>query len=184
MRPNTTQQPTIAPKRAIAAERQRRWAGDHPMRATVRVRHLESQEAKRAWMHTLRDVIYYVVQVIFLLAGAWLYLLLSCDDPSTVDDSLIGPSMGVCMVLAMPLLGLVMAGARPAPLASALIPPLVIFALPWRDVHYAAIPTLVWLVLHAVVVIFCIIRRPTSHSSRRAATRATARPEHPSAARG
>ena len=138
------------------------------MRATERLRQLESQEAKRPWLRTLRDAIYYVVQVMFVLAGAMLYLLLSSDDPSTVDDSLIVPSLAICVLLAIPLLGLVMAGAQPAPLASALIPPLVIFALPWRDVHYAAVPTLGWLILHVVVLILCIIRRPTRRRSRRA----------------
>ena len=113
-----------------------------------------------------------------------LWLQLSCDDPSWEDSLAIGLVMGVCILLAIPLLGLVMAGARPAPLASAVIPPLVIFALPWRDVHYAAIPTLVWLFLHAIVVAYCIIRRPTSRSSRRAAQDASAKPSHLHAARG
>ena len=153
------------------------------MRATERLRQMESQEAKRAWMHTLRDAVYYAVHGLFLLAGAFLYRVLACDDPSTVDDSMIGPAGAICMLLAIPLLGLVMAGARPTPLASALIPPLVNFWLPWRDVHDAAIPTLVWLILHAVVLVYCVIRRPASRTSRRAATGVTARPAHSRAPR-
>jgi hypothetical protein len=114
--------------------------------------------------------------VIHLLLGWLLVDLLFCTDPSDVDDSLIGPVLGLMTLVGFGLLGFVIGGARPLPMASAIIPPIILFSLPWRDIHYAAIPTTCWLAVHVGVMVWCIVRRPTPRRRRRAATSATAKP--------
>jgi hypothetical protein len=154
------------------------------MRATDRLRVIEAQDAKHAWLRAVRDVAAWSLLVAHLLLGVLLVDLLFCTDPSTVDDSMIGPVLGLMLLVGFGLLGLVIGGARPLPTASATIPPFVLFSLPWRDIHYAAIPTSCWMAVHMCVLVWCIVRRPTPRRSRRAAPSTSAKPSPSHAARG
>lgn len=178
---NSPLQPASAAT-ALAAERLIRWTGE--MRAAERLQGFESQDARHGWLRAVRDVAAWSLLVVHFLLGVLLVDLLFCTDPSDVDDSMIGPVLGLMILVGFGLLGFVIGGARPLPTASATIPPLVLLSLPWRDIHYAAIPTTCWLAAHVGVLVWCIVRRPTPRRSRRAATSAPANPNPSHAARG
>ena len=108
----------------------------------------------------------FVVHVGFLLCVVVLWWLLSCRDPSTVDDSLITCVFWVLGGLGLPVVALVGCGARPGPAVSAVFPLIVIACLPWRDIHSAALPTLIWMLVHVSVVLGVWRRRPRARSVR------------------
>lgn len=133
---------------------------DAAMRATERMRRLRHAEAMNPWGLT-RDTFYWFTHLLFLCVGALLLAALASDGPSGVVDTVIAIGLVLLMALAVPLFALGAAGAPPEPLISAALPPMVIFALPWRDIHFAAIPTLVWLIVHALVVLRFLLRQAT-----------------------
>ena len=137
------------------------------MRASDRLRQFEAQEGGASFLRGLQTPAFVLIQALFVLGILFLISLLECDDPSTVDDSIIPFALVLLGLLGAVLLGLLLAGAPPLPCASALLPPLVIFALPWRDVHSAAALTWAWLAVHVCVLGWTLFRRPTSRSKRR-----------------
>lgn len=94
--------------------------------------------------------------------------LLESDDSSSVDDSLIQVALGALGLLGAVLLALLLAGAPVLPCVSALLPPVVIFAIPWRDVHSAAGSTWIWLLCHLLALGWTLARPGGDPSPRRA----------------
>jgi hypothetical protein len=136
------------------------------LRATER---LKQHVAQDPWLRTLRSLVYWATHGLVLVALFFLAVLLRCDDPSTVDDSMIPVALGALLLLDIPLVGLLLAGARPIPCGSALAALPVFLLMPWKDIHDAEPLAWGWMVAHLCILVASEIRRPTSRSSRRAA---------------
>lgn len=128
------------------------------MRASDRLRRFETEDRRGRLRRGSRSPAFWTTQVLFVLGILCLLALLESDDPSSVDDSLIQVALGALGLLGAVLLALLLAGAPVLPCVSALLPPVVIFAIPWRDVHSAAGSTWIWLLCHLLVLGWTLAR--------------------------
>lgn len=135
------------------------------MRAADRYRSFKEQEARHRWLHRIRNAATWVVLVCHFVVGLALTSSLYANDPSTLDEDMAFGAFAIMFLVGLLLIALLMAGAPPAPIASATIPPLVLCSLPWRDIHSAAIPMTCWLGVHAVVLVWCFVRHPGRRGS-------------------
>jgi len=126
---------------------------------------LQAQDARWAWRHAIRDGVIVVAHAVFLLAaGVFVSLLMRPASTDSIGDE-AGWAAGILVTLGLPLLALVIAGARLAPALSAAVPPPVIFLMPWSEFRQATILILVWLASHIGILIWCVLRRPTGRRS-------------------
>lgn len=130
-----------------------------PLRASERLKHLESEDARLAWLGVVRDVVYYLTHLAFLLAAGAFCAFLGSDDPSGIDDSMLYLVLLVLVLLGVPILVLALVGAERAPAWSALLFLGLVAVWPLPDLHLALVPASVWLVVQACLLAWCILRR-------------------------
>lgn len=135
------------------------------MRATDLLRRYEREAARPSWLRLAYEVAFWASQALQVLAMFMLASLLSSDDPSSVDDSMIPAACAALMALVFLHLLLAIVEVRLVPLLSALAPPCLVVLLPWSpwsDIHEAAPVAWAWLAIHSCALLWTLLR-PRGH---------------------
>lgn len=116
----------------------------------------------------LRDLVFWILQAVVAYLVLVFAMSMRSGDPSTLTGEAAAIALAAAFLLGLLLLVLAAMGSPPEPVASALLPVLIVGSAPWPNRDWAFAAAVVWLVVHLATMGHVLLRALFSRRARRA----------------